>query len=150
VARRRCVIDAPVRTDGDAEWMDLLVDESASQESQLAESEQSENRRKALGEALTVLDDRERRIFATRRLADEPITLGELADELGVSRERIRQIEVGAFEKVQKVTMSAITAMERPYEKQLALCQDQRLASKENLNPFSFRSSNSAHTFRRW
>jgi RNA polymerase sigma-32 factor len=65
-----------------------------------------------LGEALTVLNDRERRIFEARRLADEPITLEELADEFGVSRERVRQIEVRAFEKVQKAVKTHISAME--------------------------------------
>jgi RNA polymerase sigma-32 factor len=94
--------------------MDWLVDDSASQESRLAESEQSENRHKALGQALGVLNDRERRIFEARRLADEPITLEELADEFGVSRERLRQIEVRAFEKVQKAVKSHIMAMENP------------------------------------
>ncbi len=108
-------LNAPIREDGDSgEWMDWLVDDSVSQESRLAESEQSQNRHKALGEALTVLNDRERRIFEARRLADEPITLEELADEFGVSRERVRQIEVRAFEKVQKAVKSHITAMENP------------------------------------
>ena len=77
-------------------------------------SEESDNRRKALGEALTVLNDRERRIFEARRLADDPITLEELADEFGVSRERVRQIEVRAFEKVQKAVKNRIAAMEVP------------------------------------
>jgi RNA polymerase sigma-32 factor len=96
-------LNAPIREDGDSgEWMDWLVDDSASQESRLTESEQSENRHKALGQALGVLNDRERRIFEARRLADEPITLEELADEFGVSRERVRQIEVRAFEKVER------------------------------------------------
>ena len=80
-------LNAPIREDGDSgEWMDWLVDDGASQESRLADSEQAENRHKALGEALTVLNDRERRIFEARRLADDPITLEELADEFGVSR----------------------------------------------------------------
>jgi RNA polymerase sigma-32 factor len=108
-------LNAPIREDGDSgEWMDWLVDDSASQESRLAESEQSENRHQALGQALGVLNDRERRIFEARRLADEPITLEELADEFGVSRERVRQIEVRAFEKVQKAVKSHIMAMENP------------------------------------
>ena len=108
-------LNAPIRDDGDSgEWMDWLVDDSASQESRLAESEQSENRHKALGQALGVLNDRERRIFEARRLADEPITLEELAEEFGVSRERVRQIEVRAFEKVQKAVKSQILAMENP------------------------------------
>ena len=102
-------LDAPIREDGDSgEWMDWLVDDSASQESRLAETEQSEKRHKAPGQALNVLNGRERRIFEARRLADEPITLEELADEFGVSRERVRQIEVRAFEKVQKTVMHCI------------------------------------------
>jgi RNA polymerase sigma-32 factor len=108
-------LNAPIREDGDSgEWQDWLVDDSTSQESRLVESEESDNRRKALGEALTVLNDRERRIFEARRLADDPITLEELADEFGVSRERVRQIEVRAFEKVQKAVKNRIAAMEAP------------------------------------
>jgi RNA polymerase sigma-32 factor len=108
-------LNTPIRQDGDSgEWQDWLVDESASQESRLAESEQSANRHKALGQALDVLNDRERRIFEARQLAEEPSTLEELADEFGVSRERIRQIEVRAFAKVQEATKSAVTALERP------------------------------------
>ena len=108
-------LNAPIREEGDSgEWQDWLVDDSASQESRLAESEESDNRRKALGEALSVLNDRERRIFEARRLADDPITLEELADEFGVSRERVRQIEVRAFEKVQKAVKSRVAAMELP------------------------------------
>jgi RNA polymerase sigma-32 factor len=108
-------LNTPIRGDGDSgEWMDWLVDDSASQESRLAESEQSDNRHKALGEALTVLNDRERRIFEARQLADDPITLAELAGEFGVSRERIRQIEVHAFEKVQKAVKKNIACMEKP------------------------------------
>jgi RNA polymerase sigma-32 factor len=108
-------LNAPIRDDGDSgEWQDWLVDDSSSQEARLAESEESDNRRKALGEALTVLNDRERRIFEARRLVDEPITLEELADEFGVSRERVRQIEVRAFEKVQKAVKNRVAAMETP------------------------------------
>jgi RNA polymerase sigma-32 factor len=108
-------LNTPIREDGDSgEWMDWLVDDSASQESRLAESEQSENRHKALGEALTVLNDRERRIFEARRLADDPITLEELAEEFCVSRERVRQIEVRAFEKVQKAVKKNVVRMEEP------------------------------------
>jgi len=108
-------LNAPIRDDGDSgEWQDWLVDESSSQEARLVASEESDNRRKALGEALTVLNERERRIFEARRLVDEPITLEELADEFGVSRERVRQIEVRAFEKVQKAVKSRVAAMEAP------------------------------------
>jgi len=108
-------LNAPIRDDGDSgEWQDWLVDDSDSQEAVLARSEELDNRRQALTEALSVLNDRERRIFEARRLADEPITLEELADEFGVSRERVRQIEVRAFEKVQKAVRSRVTAMETP------------------------------------
>jgi RNA polymerase sigma-32 factor len=109
-------LNSPIREEGDSgEWQDWLVDDSISQETRLAESEEADNRRKALGEALTVLNERERRIFEARRLADEPITLEELADEFGVSRERVRQIEVRAFEKVQKAVKNRIAAMEVPH-----------------------------------
>ena len=88
-------LNAPIREDGDTgEWQDWLVDDSVSQESRMVASEEADNRRKALGEALSVLNDRERRIFEARRLADDPITLEDLAEEFGVSRERVRQIEV--------------------------------------------------------
>jgi RNA polymerase sigma-32 factor len=105
-------LNAPIRQDGDAgEWQDWLVDESASQEAILAEAEEFNDRRNALGEALTVLDARERRIFEARRLAEKPITLEELAEEFGVSRERVRQIEVHAFEKVQTAARKKIAGM---------------------------------------
>jgi RNA polymerase sigma-32 factor len=111
-------LNSPIREDGDAgEWQDWLVDESASQESALAESEEFDNRRKALGAALSVLNERERRIFEARRLAEEPITLEELAEEFGVSRERVRQIEVRAFEKVQKAVSRADTAQRQAVRK---------------------------------
>jgi len=109
-------LNAPIREEGDSgEWQDWLVDEREDQESTLAASEELDNRRKALGEALSVLNDRERRIFEARRLADDPITLEELADEFGVSRERVRQIEVRAFEKVQKAVRNRVAAMETPH-----------------------------------
>src|ERR1700680_3377430 len=110
--RGDAALHAPIREDGDSgEWMDWLVDDSINQESRLAESEQSDNRHKALGEALTVLNDRERRIFEARRLADDPITPEERADEFGVSRERVRQIEVRAFEKVRKGVRQRVSAL---------------------------------------
>jgi RNA polymerase sigma-32 factor len=108
-------LNAPIREDGDAgEWQDWLVDESASQESRLVAEEQADNRHKALRDAMSVLNDRERRIFEARRLADDPITLEDLAAEFGVSRERVRQIEVRAFEKVQKAVKNRVAAMESP------------------------------------
>jgi RNA polymerase sigma-32 factor len=106
-------LNAPIREEGDpSEWQDWLVDETSDQETRLAESEESDNRRKALGEAVSVLNDRERRIFEARRLADDPITLQDLACEFGVSRERVRQIEVRAFEKVQKAVKNRVAAIE--------------------------------------
>jgi RNA polymerase sigma-32 factor len=108
-------LNVPVGEDADsAQWQDWLVDDSPSQETQLHELEQSANRHKALGQALSVLKDRERRIFQARRLDDQPKTLEELADEFGLSRERIRQIEVRAFEKVQKAVRHLIAGVERP------------------------------------
>jgi RNA polymerase sigma-32 factor len=105
-------LNAPIRDDGDSgEWQDRLVDEASDQESRLAESEQLENRKKALGEALSVLAKRERRIFEARQLADDPITLEGLAVEFGISRERVRQIEVRAFQKVQRAVQVAIARM---------------------------------------
>jgi RNA polymerase sigma-32 factor len=108
-------LNAPIREDGDSgEWMDWLVDESPTQERIMAETEELDNRRKALSDALGVLNERERRIFEARRLAEDPITLEELADEFGVSRERVRQIEVRAFEKVQKAVKNRVATMETP------------------------------------
>ena len=95
------------------------MDESPDQETTLAASEEFDNRRKTLSDALTVLNERERRIFETRRLAEEQITLAELADEFGVSRERVRQIEVSAFEKVQNAVKHRVAAMAIPAPLQL-------------------------------
>src|SRR5215468_1590310 len=108
-------LNAAIREDGDSgEWQDWLVDKSPDQETTLAASEEFDNRRKMLSDALTVLNERERRIFETRRLAEEQITLAELAEEFGVSRERVRQIEANAFEKVQKTVKHCVAAMETP------------------------------------
>jgi RNA polymerase sigma-32 factor len=108
-------LNAPIRADRDSgEWQDWLVDERENQETTLAESEELDHRRKALTAALLVLNDRERRIFVARRLADDPITLAELAEEFGVSRERVRQIDVRSFEKVQKAVKNRVAAIESP------------------------------------
>ncbi|WJR81928.1 RNA polymerase sigma factor RpoH [Bradyrhizobium sp. NP1] len=102
-------INAPVRDDGEAgEWQDHLVDQSPSPESIVVEQDEKERRLKALVAAIDVLDDRERRIFEARQLADEPQTLEDLAERFKVSRERIRQIEVRAFEKVRKAVKNFI------------------------------------------
>jgi RNA polymerase sigma-32 factor len=109
-------LNAPLRADGESsgEWQDWLVDESPGQEERMAESEEADNRRQLLRDAMGVLNDRERRIFEARRLADDPITLEELSTEFGVSRERVRQIEVRAFEKVQKAVKKGARELERP------------------------------------
>ncbi len=107
-------LNAPIRSDGDGdgEWQDWLADDSASQENVLVEQEQAENRHRALRDALSVLNERERRIFEARRLADDPVTLEDLSSEFAVSRERVRQIEVRAFEKVQKAVREAVARQE--------------------------------------
>jgi RNA polymerase sigma-32 factor len=92
--------------------MDWLVDDTIDQETALAESEESDNRRDMLKSALEGLNERERRVFEARRLSDDPLTLEELSSEFGVSRERIRQIEVRAFEKVQKAVQKSAAASE--------------------------------------
>jgi RNA polymerase sigma-32 factor len=104
-----------IREDGDSgEWQDWLMDESPDQETTLVASDEFDNHRKVLSDALGVLNGRDRRIFEGRRLTEDPITLAELADEFGVSRERVRQIEVRAFEKVQKAVKDRIAAIETP------------------------------------
>ncbi|WP_293868755.1 RNA polymerase sigma factor RpoH [uncultured Alsobacter sp.] len=107
-------LNAPIRSDGDGEgeWQDWLADDSSSQENILVEQEEADTRHQALREALGVLNDRERRIFEARRLAEDPMTLEDLSSEFSVSRERVRQIEVRAFEKVQKAVKEAIARRE--------------------------------------
>jgi RNA polymerase sigma-32 factor len=108
-------LNAPLRADAEGgEWQDWLVDESASQEATLVDKEETEQRRNYLQSAMDGLNDRERRIFSARRLVDDPLTLEELSEEFGVSRERIRQIEVRAFEKVQKAVQKSAAAAESP------------------------------------
>jgi RNA polymerase sigma-32 factor len=114
-------LNAPLREEGEGEWQDWLVDESSSQESLLADREESDVRLSALKNALSVLNDRERRIFEARRLADEPITLEDLSAEFGVSRERVRQIEVRAFEKVQAAVKAGVALAQIPAQTPHAL-----------------------------
>jgi len=95
-------LNAPVRADSEGEWQDWLVDDSDNQETVLAESEDMGNRKQLLGDALKTLNERERHILIERRLKDEPTTLEELSQQYNISRERVRQIEVRAFEKLQK------------------------------------------------
>ena len=101
-------LNAPLRSDSESEWQDWLADDTAvSQETQVAESEERSIRMSLLEEAMTELTDRERHILTERRLKDDPTTLEELAAQYGVSRERVRQIEVRAFEKLQKAMRAA-------------------------------------------
>jgi RNA polymerase sigma-32 factor len=103
-------LNAPMRADGESEWQDWLADDTAvSQETQFAEAEESTIRMSLLQEAMTELTDRERHILTERRLKDNPTTLEDLASQYGVSRERVRQIEVRAFEKLQKAMRAAAT-----------------------------------------
>ena len=118
-------LNAPTRQDGGSdEWQDWLADDTSDQEAVLAEHEESDYRRKALGEALSVLNDRERRIFEARRLVDDPLTLKELAHEFDVSRERVRQIEVRAFEKVKKGVRHRVAALTDPPHSSLRICMN--------------------------
>jgi RNA polymerase sigma-32 factor len=101
-------LNSPLRADSEAEWQDWLVDEDTpSQENLIADNEERSIRMSLLEEAMTELSDRERHILTERRLKDEPTTLEELAAQYGVSRERVRQIEVRAFEKLQKSMRAA-------------------------------------------
>ncbi len=101
-------LNAPVRTDSESgEWQDWLVDETEDQETALGKSQELDRRRELLKDAMKGLNEREKRIFLARRLSEDPVTLEDLSSEFGVSRERIRQIEVRAFEKVQKAVQKA-------------------------------------------
>ena len=108
-------LNAPIRaTEGDSgEWQDWLADEAETQEQVLAEQDELDQRRVMLKDALDVLDNRERRIFEARRLAEDPLTLEQLSEEFDVSRERVRQLEVRAFEKVQKAMVKATRDRDR-------------------------------------
>ncbi len=100
-------LNAPMRIDGDGEWMDWLEDDAPSQETVLAESEEMEGRRGLLKAALKTLNEREQHILTERRLKEEPSTLEELSQTYDISRERVRQIEVRAFEKLRKAMRNA-------------------------------------------
>jgi len=100
-------LNAPLRVDGDGEWQDWLVDEGEDQESRVGETEELTNRRELLSQAMDALNARERHILEERRLKEEPTTLEDLSQEYGISRERVRQIEVRAFEKLQKAMRNA-------------------------------------------
>jgi RNA polymerase sigma-32 factor len=99
-------LNAPVREDGEGEWQDWLVDEAPNQETRIGESEELTLRRGLLASAMESLSERERHILEERRLKDSPATLEDLSKEYGISRERVRQIEVRAFEKLQRAVMN--------------------------------------------
>ena len=109
-------LNAPIKAaEGESgQWQDWLVDESESQESTLIKQDELEVRREMLADALEVLNEREQRIFVARRLSEEPLTLEELSGEFDISRERVRQIEVRAFEKVQKAMIGAAKELAKP------------------------------------
>ena len=103
-------LNAPVRQDSEGEWQDWLVDESESQESAIGEQQELSGRKALLATALKTLNARERHILEERRLKDNPTTLEDLSKEYNISRERVRQIEVRAFEKLQKAMKAQIAA----------------------------------------
>ena len=113
-------LNAPVKAEGDMEWQDWLVDDSPNQEARLADSQELGQRKGMLAAALKQLTDRERRIIVERRLIEEPKTLEDLSSEYGISRERVRQIEVRAFDKLQKamknMVVEAANASQRKVE----------------------------------
>jgi len=100
-------LNASPRADSDGEWIDWLVDESQSHEARLADDEELDKRQALLTTAMQSLNERERHILTERRLKDEPTTLEDLSKEFGISRERVRQIEVRAFEKLQRAIRKA-------------------------------------------
>ena len=102
-------LNAPMRQDGEAEWQDWLVDDSDTQDIVVAEADELDHRRSMLEAAMATLTERERHIFTERRLRDDPVTLEDLSKNFGVSRERVRQIEVRAFEKVQRAIRNMAT-----------------------------------------
>ena len=103
-------LNAPLRQDGEGEWQDWLVDDSPDQEISFAENEELTRRRALLGEAMATLNEREQHILRERRLKEDPTTLEDLSHSYGISRERVRQIEVRAFEKLQKAIRNAAIA----------------------------------------
>ncbi|MDJ0951439.1 MAG: RNA polymerase sigma factor RpoH [Alphaproteobacteria bacterium] len=111
-------LNAPLRTESEGEWQDWLVDESESHEIQIADQQELSDRREMLTKAMKGLNQRERHILTERRLKDDPTTLEELSQEYGISRERVRQIEVRAFEKLQKAMKNQV--VERHLETEAA------------------------------
>jgi RNA polymerase sigma-32 factor len=121
-------LNAPLRSDGESEWQDWLPDESLDQETRMAESQEVDERKELLAAALGELPEREREIIAARRLQDDPATLEELSHKFGISRERVRQIEVRAFDRLQRSMKSALR------DKRAAMVE-LRQASQAEANP---------------
>jgi len=119
-------LNATVRADSEGEWQDWLVDETESQEATYAEREELTGRKALLSSALKSLNERERHILIERRLKDNPTTLEDLSQQYGISRERVRQIEVRAFEKLQKAMKAQIA--ERRLQSQSAIAERQASA----------------------
>lgn len=107
-------LDATLSADGETNWLELLADERPSQETTVVEADELAMRRRLVGQAMERLDDRERRILFERRLKDNPSTLEALSQQFSVSRERVRQIEVRAFEKLQRAVLNATQSLRRP------------------------------------
>jgi RNA polymerase sigma-32 factor len=103
-------LNTPLRSDSESEWQDWIVDDTIDQETRMAESDELEERRTLLSTAMEELTERERDILEARRLRDEPVTLEELSVKYKISRERVRQIEVRAFEKLQQKMKSSLAA----------------------------------------
>ena len=106
-------LNAPLRSESESEWQDWLADDTTDQETRLAEREEMGDRHNLLENAMTDLTDREQQIIRARRLQEEPATLEDLSQQFGISRERVRQIEVRAFEKLQKAMKAAINTAPR-------------------------------------
>jgi len=107
-------LDATLSSDGETNWLELLADDRPSQETTVVEADELAMRRRLVGQAMERLDDRERRILFERRLKDNPSTLEALSQQFSVSRERVRQIEVRAFEKLQRAVLNATQSLRRP------------------------------------
>ena len=119
-------LNAPLRADSEGEWQDFLVDDAETQESAIGEQQEMSGRKALLASALKTLNERERHILIERRLKDEPTTLEELSQHYDISRERVRQIEVRAFEKLQK-SMQTQVAEQRRSAKALATAHTEAL-----------------------
>jgi RNA polymerase sigma-32 factor len=109
-------LNAPLRSEGESEWQDWLADDTVDQETRLAEREEMGDRHNLLENAMGELTAREQEIIRARRLREEPATLEELSQKFGISRERVRQIEVRAFEKLQKAMQAAVNATPKQIE----------------------------------